>query len=98
MPETRNSNKMDEKRGRGPCRKQETQIRWRGTLTGAETDDPHVEEVEVGDAGLGLVHLVQPAPWAPLLAKLPLPRRCQQWPRRRLRLVSLAGGHYLPSL
>ncbi|EMS56415.1 hypothetical protein CFC21_035163 [Triticum aestivum] len=78
MLETRNSNKVEEKKGRG-------------ALTGAETDDPHVEEVEVGDAGLALVDLVQPASWAPFLAEFSLPRCCQQWRRRRL--VSLAGGH-----
>jgi hypothetical protein len=39
-------------------------------------DDPNVEEVEVGDAGLGLVDIVQPAPLVVLL----LPPRLHQWP------------------
>ena len=56
------------------------------TLTRAEADDPDVAEVEVGDAGLGLVDLIQPAPGAPLLAKLHSP---QQW-RCRNRSSSLA--------
>jgi hypothetical protein len=58
-------------------------------LTGGEADDPNVEEVEVGEAGLGLVDIVQPAPGAPPVVLLP--PRLQQWRRR----ASAAAGHLL---
>ena len=60
------------------------------TLTGAKADDPDVEEVEIWDAGLGLIDLIQPAPGAPVLAKLhPAHRGQQQWRHRHHSLFSL---------
>lgn len=61
--------------------------------TGGEADDPDVEEIEVGDAGVGLVHLVQPAPGAPLPKPPPRLRRQQRGGgRRRRRQTTLAAA------
>lgn len=39
-------------------------------FTGSEADNPDEEEIEVGDAGADLVHLIQPAPRASLVVVL----------------------------
>ena len=62
-------------------------------LTGAEGDDPDIEEVAVGDAGVGLVDLVQPAAGTPLHALRRRKQRC-----RCRSLVSIGGGHCISLL
>ena len=56
--------------GHYTCYVQKT-LPMRATLTGAKAYDPDVEEIEIWDAGLGIVYLIQPAPGASHLAKHP---------------------------
>ena len=93
MHEKRGDSRGSSELGRGRERDRE--------LTGGEADGPDVGEVAVGDAGVGLVRLVQPAPGAPLVVlppPPPAPTRRAAGPmqrRRRRTVVVLAAGRHL---